>query len=87
MINTEDLLAKALTKSVAFVPGSAAYVDGRGSHSMRLNFSGVTEERIVEGIRRIGEAAHEQMFLYETMTGEIPLPDTKDFGDPPGGTP
>ena len=59
-LNTEDLLAKALTKGVAFVPGTAAYVDGRGINSMRLNFSGVTEERIIEGIRRIGEAAGEQ---------------------------
>lgn len=74
VINTEDLLAKALTKSVAFVPGTSAYVDGRGANSMRLNFSGVTEDRIVEGIRRIGEAAGEQVFLYETMTGEMPLP-------------
>ncbi len=82
-INTEDLLAKALTKSVAFVPGTSAYVDGRGASSMRLNFSGVTEDRIIEGIRRIGEAAGEQMFLYETMTGEIPLPPV----DGPDGTP
>ena len=83
VINTEDLLAKALTKSVAFVPGTSAYVDGRGANSMRLNFSGVTEDRIIEGIRRIGEAAGEQMFLYETMTGEIPLPPV----DGPDGTP
>jgi 2-aminoadipate transaminase len=73
-INTEDLLAKALTKGVAFVPGTAAYVDGRGNSSMRLNFSGVTEEQIIEGIRRIGEAASEQLFLFETMTGEMRLP-------------
>ena len=56
-INTEDLLARALTKGVAFVPGTSAYVDGRGIHSMRLNFSGVTEDQIIEGVRRIGEAA------------------------------
>jgi 2-aminoadipate transaminase len=73
-INTEDLLARALTKGVAFVPGTSAYVDGRGIHSMRLNFSGVTEDQIIEGVRRIGEAAGEQMALYETMTGEMELP-------------
>jgi len=73
-INTEDLLARALSKGVAFVPGTSAYLDGRGINSMRLNFSGVTEEQIIEGIRRIGEAAGEQMALYETMTGEMPLP-------------
>ncbi|MEX0620904.1 MAG: PLP-dependent aminotransferase family protein [Solirubrobacterales bacterium] len=76
-INTEDLLARALTKGVAFVPGTSAYVDGRGINSMRLNFSGVTEDRIIEGIRRIGEAAGEQLSLYETMTGEMQLPRTE----------
>jgi 2-aminoadipate transaminase len=75
-INTEDLLARALSKGVAFVPGTSAYVDGRGQHSMRLNFSGVKEDRIIEGIRRIGEAAAEQLSLYETMTGEMKLPGT-----------
>ena len=29
-IDTGDLLAKALRSDVAFVPGKAAYVDGRG---------------------------------------------------------
>ncbi len=76
-INTEDLLARALAKGVAFVPGTSAYVDGRGIHSMRLNFSGVPEDRIIEGIRRIGEAASEQMALFETMTGEMRLPYTE----------
>ena len=41
--------------NVAFVPGRAAYLDGRGGSSMRLNFSGVDEDDIREGIRRIGE--------------------------------
>jgi 2-aminoadipate transaminase len=77
-IDTEDLLARALSKGVAFVPGTSAYVDGRGRHSMRLNFSGVKEDRIIEGIRRIGEAAAEQLSLYETMTGEMELPGTGD---------
>ena len=54
-IDTTDLLARALRENVAFVPGAAAFVDGRVSSSMRLNFSGSTEEEIVEGIRRIGE--------------------------------
>ncbi|MDQ6816852.1 MAG: PLP-dependent aminotransferase family protein, partial [Actinomycetota bacterium] len=40
-IDTTDLLARALEEHVAFVPGRAAFVDGRGGSSMRLNFSGV----------------------------------------------
>jgi 2-aminoadipate transaminase len=69
-IDTGDLLAKALRENVAFVPGQAAYVDGRGANSMRLNFSGFDESEIREGVRRIGKVVSEQMALYETITGE-----------------
>jgi len=74
-IDTSDLLAKALRENVAFVPGAAAYVDGRqGTSSMRLNFSGSNEEEIREGIRRIGAVVSEQVELYETITAEHRLP-------------
>jgi len=69
-IDTSDLLAKALREDVAFVPGQAAYVDGRGRSSMRLNFSAGGEEEIREGVRRIGKAIGEQVELYGALTGE-----------------
>jgi 2-aminoadipate transaminase len=68
-IDTTDLLARALEDHVAFVPGRAAFVDGRGGSAMRLNFSGVGEDEIREGIRRIGEVVREQVDLYGTLTG------------------
>jgi 2-aminoadipate transaminase len=67
-IDTSDLLARALRDNVAFVPGAAAFVDGRGGSSMRLNFSGSTEDEIREGIRRIGRVVTEQVELYGTLT-------------------
>jgi 2-aminoadipate transaminase len=74
-IDTGDLLARALRDDVAFVPGQAAYVDGRGGSSMRLNFSGVDETEIEEGIRRIGKVIREQVELYGTLTGHS-VPDS-----------
>jgi 2-aminoadipate transaminase len=68
-IDTTDLLARALRANVAFVPGEAAYLDGRGRDSMRLNFSGVHEDAIREGVRRIGKVVDEQVALYGTLTG------------------
>ncbi|MDQ5808833.1 MAG: PLP-dependent aminotransferase family protein [Actinomycetota bacterium] len=68
-LDTTDLLARALQENVAFVPGRAAFLDGRGASSMRLNFSGVSEDDIREGIRRIGEVVREQVELYSTLTG------------------
>jgi len=84
MIDTTDLLAKALLSNVAFVPGAGAYLGsdvGRGKHSMRLNFSGVPEDRITEGIRRIGEVIAGQLDLWRTMTGEH-----RSVTPPPPGT-
>jgi 2-aminoadipate transaminase len=71
-IDTTDLLARALEEHVAFVPGRAAFLDGRGGSSMRLNFSGVSEDAIREGIRRLGEVVREQVGLYGTLTGAQP---------------
>ena len=73
-IDTTDLLARALREHVAFVPGRAAYLDGRGGSEMRLNFSGVGDDAIREGIRRIGEVVREQLALYGTLTGAEPAP-------------
>jgi len=77
-IDTTDLLARALEEHVAFVPGRAAFVDGRGGSSMRLNFSGVSEDDIREGIRRIGEVVREQVSLYGTLTGVAPASTRRD---------
>ena len=71
-IDTTDLAAKALQDNVAFVPGRAAYLDGRGASSMRLNFSSVSEDRIREGVRRIGRIIGEQVALYRSLTGSFP---------------
>jgi 2-aminoadipate transaminase len=70
-IDTTDLLALARkSEGVAFVPGRAAYMDGRsGSSSMRLNFAGVPDEEIREGVRRIGKVVREQLGLFGTLTG------------------
>jgi 2-aminoadipate transaminase len=71
-IDTTDLLARALRENVAFVPGRAAYLDGRGGSEMRLNFSGISEDDIREGVRRIGKIVREQVALYSTLTGTQP---------------
>jgi 2-aminoadipate transaminase len=81
-IDTTDLLARALEQHVAFVPGRAAYVDGRGGSSMRLNFSGVSENDIREGIKRIGEVVREQVALYGTLTGAAPVSGSGRGGQP-----
>jgi 2-aminoadipate transaminase len=36
---------------------------------MRLNYSGVDEAAIREGVRRIGKVVRDQLHLYSTLTG------------------
>jgi 2-aminoadipate transaminase len=81
-IDTTDLLARALRDNVAFVPGEAAYLDGRGRNAMRLNFSSSDDESIREGIRRIGKVVREQVALYGTLTGR-PAPSPARAAAPP----
>jgi 2-aminoadipate transaminase len=69
-IDTSELLALATDKyEVAFVPGRAAFLDGRGRNSLRLNFSGVNEATISEGIQRLGNAVNDKVELKRIFGG------------------
>ncbi|HIH90998.1 TPA: PLP-dependent aminotransferase family protein [Desulfurococcaceae archaeon] len=54
-IDTKEMLPAALSAGVAYVPGSAFYVDGSGRNTMRLNFSYPDEEEIRVGIERLSQ--------------------------------
>ena len=85
-IDTTDLLARALRENVAFVPGAAAFVDGRGGSSMRLNFSASDGDEIREGVKRIGRVVNEQMNLYGAITREqFSVPSSQSSGPEPEG--
>lgn len=64
-VDAHDLLAKALERNLAFVPGDNFFFDGRGRDAMRLNFSCMPPDRIREGVARLGallaEARHEPL--------------------------
>ncbi len=60
-INTRDLAVKALEKKVAFVPGSGFFPNGGNNSCMRLNYSCMPDDRIVEGIHRLAEVIKEAL--------------------------
>ena len=60
-VNARDLFLKALEKKVAFVPGGAFFPNGGHENTMRLNYSNMPPERIVEGIERLGAAIGEYL--------------------------
>ena len=53
-LDSRELLERALEERVAFVPGECFYPNGGHENTFRLNFSAMPEERISEGIRRLG---------------------------------
>ena len=56
--SVRELFEVAIARKVAFVPGSAFFVEPDDRH-LRLNFSNSDEARIEDGIRRLGEAIRE----------------------------
>lgn len=54
-INARELAVKALEKNVAFVPGGSFFPNGGNENTFRMNYSNMDEERIVEGVKRLGE--------------------------------
>ncbi|MDX6566554.1 MAG: 2-aminoadipate transaminase [Gaiellales bacterium] len=66
-LDSDDLLVRALSRQVAFVPGRAAYLDGQGARSLRLNFSAVDEDTLREGARRLGAVCGEALELADAL--------------------
>jgi len=65
-IDASALLARSVeTAKVAFVPGRAFHPDSSGANTMRLSFSCTGEDRIEEGISRLGA------LIAETVTSAV----------------
>ena len=53
--NSKEILTKALEEKVAFVPGQPFYANEDVTNTFRLNYSNMPEDRIEEGIKRLGK--------------------------------
>lgn len=60
-IDANTIFKKALNKKVAFVPGDAFFAEDSVKNCFRLNYATMSEERIEEGIRRLGEVLRESV--------------------------
>jgi 2-aminoadipate transaminase len=54
-VNTKELLLAAVEKKVAFVPGGSFFANGGHENTMRINFSNMPEDKIVSGLKTLGE--------------------------------
>lgn len=63
-MNARTLLERCLDKNVAFVPGGAFFPNTARENTLRVNFSNMPEERIEEGVKRMGEAMREMIASF-----------------------
>lgn len=54
-VDAAVVMEKALKEKVAFVPGGSFYPNGGNENHFRLNYSNMPEDKIVEGITRLGK--------------------------------
>jgi 2-aminoadipate transaminase len=60
-MDANELFFKAVDSSVAFVTGNVFYCNGKGSNTMRLNFSFVNNENTIIGISRLARIIKEEL--------------------------
>ena len=60
-MDAKEIMPKVLEKNGAYVPGGPFYPNGGNANHFRLNYSNMPEDRIVEGIKRLGAVLKEEM--------------------------
>lgn len=61
-LDTLALSGRAIEQKVVYVPGNTFMVDiDQPTSTLRLNYSTMSDEKIVEGIRRLGDVFHEAL--------------------------
>lgn len=53
-LDAQDVFKKCVAHRVAFVPGGPFAADGTADHAFRMSYANMTEEKIIEGMKRIG---------------------------------
>lgn len=63
--DARDLFDLAIKENVAFIIGEVFFCDGGGQNTLRLNFSYVSDEKMVEGVKRLARATKKLMGIEE----------------------
>lgn len=60
-MNAKDLATQCIEKKVAFVPGGSFFPNGGNENTLRMNYSCMPEDKIIEGVKRIAETIKENL--------------------------
>ena len=54
-------MPQVVARKVAYIPGHSFFADGGVTNTLRLNFSNASEEKIITGMKLMGEVLREQV--------------------------
>ncbi|MFC7394200.1 PLP-dependent aminotransferase family protein [Scopulibacillus cellulosilyticus] len=60
-VDSGELFTKCLESNVAFVPGTPFFPNGTKKNTCRLNYSNMSKDKIIEGMKRMGEVLHREL--------------------------
>lgn len=60
-VDSTHIFAECLKNNVACVPGTPFFPNGTQTNTFRLNFSNMSIEKIMEGMKRIGEVLYREL--------------------------
>ena len=66
-LNATNMLPRAISSLVAYVPGTGFYADGQGSTNLRLSYCYPQPDRIAEGVRRLAGVIDAELDLINTF--------------------
>ena len=66
-LDSRIIMQECLKKNVAYVPGGSFFPNGGKENCFRLNYSNMPEDRIVEGIKRLGNVLKKHIVVEETV--------------------
>jgi DNA-binding transcriptional MocR family regulator len=82
-LDAKEMLPRAVTARVAYVPGTAFYADGQGRSSLRLSYCYPEPDRIREGVRRLAGVIEAEQELRATFGPASTATDRPRAGDAP----
>lgn len=66
-LDSRIIMKDCLTNNVAYVPGGSFFPNGGTENCFRLNYSNMSDDRIVEGIKRIGLVLRKYMAVKQNV--------------------
>ena len=66
-LDSRVIMQDCLKNNVAYVPGGSFFPNGGKENCFRLNYSNMPDDRIVEGIKRLGEVLKQHMIVEKNV--------------------